>query len=423
MDKLSNQWEIYVEKSREFSLNFEKNKFTDSRTIFETQIAIRFIYKKRLLFFSFEALDKKKFENALKFAKKHYKYFPSVEFEFKAKGRAKDTCAFDKNIFGFDLKDFEKEIKKAKQQHAIINESGLEISQSNIKIINSNGLDLDQKKSFMSFYAETIYKNTNAGYWDSAYYFKNDLISQVIEKAILSSKNMSKAKKPKMKKIDVVFADELLAEFVDFLMYLLSFNTITTNASRFSKKLNEKILDEKISISSNPNADLSMKTRFDSEGNKTKKRTIIKNGILKHYFYDAYSWHIAKQNNLEKEQSKLMYQWTLRHSVNQPPHADLINLEIEKGDAGKDEIYSNVVLIKSAHGFHTINAVNGDFSLQVEEAYYFDKKSKKKPIRNFVINGNLFNMFLNTGLVSRYTNKKSNICVPDIRFKNLKLIF
>lgn len=159
------------------------------------------------------------------------------------------------------------------------------------RIINSNGINKETDCHLYQFVPEIIIENTETTTsYDRVYLSTTEEeleIEKNLKKDILMAIKQAKKEELSTKKYDILIDGNVMQEILKNLVKMLSATNIRQKTSCLEKKLNAKIFSEKISIIEDPeNKSYPGATEFDSEGIKTEKKEIVKEGILKTYLYD-----------------------------------------------------------------------------------------------------------------------------------------
>lgn len=119
---------------------------------------------------------------------------------------------------------------------------------------------------------------------------------------------------------------------------------------------------------------------FDGEGTPSRENCLVRDGILKGFLFDAY--YGGKFGRPSTANS-------VRTGVKEPPRNGVRGFYIEAGKADVSGLKEGIV-IEELMGTHTANPVTGDFSLGALGFIY--KNGMKKPFKGVMFSGNVFDL-------------------------------
>ena len=208
-------------------------------------------------------------------------------------------------------------------------------------------------------------------------------------------------------KQDVV--EEILSEIID----ALSLKAVNLNLSLFKDRIGERVFSDKITLTEDPyNEKYITRYLFDEEGNKTYKKNIVENGILKLFI----------SNNKEAGKNSSI------STSNAFDEIGVRNLVLVPGEKEEDEIIAKekeVLIITdiAGAGGQAIDIVSGNISLLVNGFYvvngkinsYFEQAIMTTSIKE------LFNNVLEVSSTVRYSNeivRSPSLLISDIIINN-----
>lgn len=288
------------------------------------------------------------------------------------------------------------------------------------RIINSEGLDVEDKVAAVSFQGSLLMK------------FGGKLESVDFEHGSKKLLNPELAKDSALRLIgqigkqDIKTSDMQLIFHPDAMAALLgeSYAFSVDGSNQYLKKsvwhdkLGSKVMDRKITIIDDAITPELFCTRpFDSEGSPSRSVKVIGKGVLKGFLYDDYYAKLAK-----KESTGNAY----RNAVTLPKISPN-NIIIEPGKV-KDVISEadKAIYVRSMLGLHTMNESTGDFSLGVVEGHYVEKGQIKYPVKDAMIAGNFFELMNGVSAIGKdvkHSLEVSGGCyLPEIMFNRIKVI-
>jgi len=386
--------ELFFTESENWS--YVKGKRSESKEYYrERGYAVRVLKKEELGFAFFE--DKNKFRNAVDLAIKTRTRSPNFSFPNPQKYRKVDNCY--SKIRSFNIDDAMEQIldeTKGRDTKSVVE---MEIAKE--EVCNTNGVEAKEVSTAFYGYAHVNFENSTAHYSEES--IKPFDFSKIGRNAYEYSKDMNKANKIN-EKTNIVFSTPALLEFLSSFLYpAIDGDGVRRNSSFFNGKLNKKVAGRNLSILENPFEGFSS-CSFDDEGNKTERKSVIQEGILKNFFYDQKNALAEK-----KEKKPASAGNAVRASYKTPPHIGMTNIEIGSGKQSIDE--KNLFHIISFFGEHTANEITGDFSINVDIGYF-----RGKPVKNVTISDNFFSMLNRIEGIGKERERWGSILSPKIEF-------
>jgi len=315
-------------------------------------------------------------------------------------------------------KDFSKYVDKiinlTKLEEDIFNLTvTLSYNISKIQIINDKGVNIENVNSYYDFaiisYGRKEDKVVNAYRTVMQKDFNlNELV--ILRKEVIEEvKNKFNKNKINSKKYKCLFKQEVIEELLSEIIEAISLKSVNLNLSLFKDRIGEKIFSEKISLVEDPCGESNI-TRylFDEEGNKTYKKSIIENGILKLFI----------SNNKESSKNNMI------STSNAFDEIGVRNLMLLPGEKSEKEIIKNIkegliITDIAGAGGQAIDIVSGSISLLVngfyivngKVDYYFEQAIMTSTIKE------IFNNVLEISNTVQYSNeivRSPSLLIDDI---------
>lgn len=257
--------------------------------------------------------------------------------------------------------DVLKELDNIRKDYPEVN--SLTLSYSEIyekkRIVNSNGVDIETACHLYEFVPEIVTKEKDSTTSYDRVYLKTNKDSLNMKDNLIKDIKMAlkQAKKENLetKKYDIIVDSTVMKSILSNFIDMLSATNIRQKISCLEGKLNEKVFSDKLTIIEDPkNDDYPGATIFDDEGTETKKKEIIKDGVLKTYLYNIKE---AKEQNQKT-------------TGNGYSNISTRNMYIKPGDKTLDEMMKKVkngIYITDCMGSMNtaINPNTGNISLQI----------------------------------------------------------
>ena len=227
------------------------------------------------------------------------------------------------------------------------------------RIVNSNGVDIETACHLYEFVPEIVTKEKDSTTSYDRVYLKTNKDSLNMKDNLIKDIKMAlkqtKKEKLKTQKYDIIVDSTVMKSILSNFIDMLSATNIRQKISCLEGKLNEKVFSDKLTIVEDPkNEDYPGATIFDDEGTETKKKEIIKDGVLKTYLYNIKE---AKEQNQKT-------------TGNGYSNISTRNMYIKPGDKTLDEMMKKVkngIYITDCMGSMNtaINPNTGNISLQI----------------------------------------------------------
>ncbi len=394
--------EIFHEKSEIFYIVAEKNRIRKYVNKNVEGYGIRVLKDKRLGFISTNVLNRNILDDSLKIARNSER----VEFfNFPYKSHYKKVITYDPRFdyMNFDiLENFMHEALDVAKNFPNVNISYAKIyaSRKFIRIVNTNGIYLERKSSYIYIYIDTVYNNSTGFSIKESKFLDIDFSKLSYEACELALKS-SNPKILEKKDIGIIFKPIALSELLDEVL-LPSFNAenVQRGRSKLKNYLNKKFFDEKLSIYENPYIDYGINSSgFDDEGVPTSSKYLVENGIVRGFLYNNYT---AKKEGKESTGNGF------RSSYVSPPNIYPTNIILEHKDRGIE--YTNSLTVYGLMGIHTSNPITGDFCVEIRNAFY-----NGIPIKRLLIYGNVFEIFKRIESIGKVYEQHGSYVLPEIK--------
>jgi PmbA protein len=173
---------------------------------------------------------------------------------------------------------------------------------------------------------------------------------------------------------------EVVADLLRVLEYALSGKTLIEGKSRFQGKLGKRVASELVTLADDPDHPEGLANRpFDSEGTPSSRLTVIERGVLLSFLHNSATARETGQPNTGH--ASRSYRSTLGVSP-----SNLLLLP------GQGVSLRDGVVVTELMGLHAgANPISGDISLQALGLRV--EGGESHPVENFVMSGNLFELF------------------------------
>lgn len=180
----------------------------------------------------------------------------------------------------------------------------------------------------------------------------------------------------------VIFTPEGCAILLLTLMLGLDGKHVFYGESPLSKRLGEKIADERFTLIDDPLIDYaSQSARYDAEGVPKQVTPLIEKGVLKNFLYDL---DVAGRAG--------------KQSTGSGPGPHISNWVIQPGDTSFEQMVKSTtqgLMVHSVMGLGQGNPMNGEFSLNVQEGYKIENGALVGRVKNVMLAGNVYDVLQN----------------------------
>ncbi len=206
-------------------------------------------------------------------------------------------------------------------------------------------------------------ERTQTGYsWDAARHPSHLDSDFVVERARSQATDLLGSTKPESGKVSLVLEPRLAATIIGVTAGMLSGDRVLKGRTPFADRIGEQVAAPGLTFADNPTDPESLGAdTHDGEGLACRHNSLVTDGVLDGYFYDAYT---ARRAGVSSTGSAA-------RGTRGLPSPGVLALSIGAGsDGSMEDIISKTdfgVLVFSLAGLHSgVNAISGDFSVGVE---------------------------------------------------------
>ncbi|MDV3173772.1 MAG: metallopeptidase TldD-related protein, partial [Candidatus Phytoplasma stylosanthis] len=416
--------EILTNEKKTMTLNLEDGKINENIQSDLLEVVIKGLYKNKKSSLYLEKIEESKIDEVLESLKVQISVLNSKEKDIIFKG-SKSYPVIPEYNFNFSSVELEKKNNLLFQfEKELLNKSSFLkkidfISYSEVflkeKIVNSEGLELEQKNSFASLSVECVFKKNEVIETISDNFPVKKInefnISEYAKKIInLGEKKMDSCS-IESKNYPTVFSNKIFAKLLQSFSSIFSGISVYRNLTKLKNKKNQQIASSQVTIIDDPlNKNAFFQYKFDDEGVACQKKTIIEEGILKQFIHNLKTSLIFKV-----EPTGNFFNDSISMS----------NCYLKEGKKSLEEIISSIkegVYIDFLMGLHAgINTISGDFSLQAG-GFKIEKGKITYPIKMIIVSGNFFELLLDIKEISNdLFFKTSGFGSPSVYIENLTI--
>ncbi|MBI5969562.1 MAG: TldD/PmbA family protein [Deltaproteobacteria bacterium] len=261
----------------------------------------------------------------------------------------------------------------------------------NTRVVNSNGVDRPYCATFYTASVTAVAEDAGDSQMgfevSTSHIFGGIAPEEVGASAARNAVRMLGARKWKTVKCPAVFENSVVCEFIETIAGSFLADNVLKGKSMLRDKLGKIIASNAVSIYDDGVMKGGWATSgFDAEGAPRKTTPLIEAGVCSNYLYDSY-W--ARRAGAESTGN------AARAGFKGLPSVGVSNIYLKKGDktlAGLISAASNGLFITELMGVHTVNTVNGDFSLGAS-GILIEGGELSYPVRGMAVSGNLLKLF------------------------------
>ncbi len=413
-NKGADKSEVYLIREIKEEMNIHSNEIKLLRTLDEYNLEMTAIVDNRKDTIKLSEIDDESVEQAAKEVIENAKNSQTDEANDIASSPVNKTfrdykTEVDLELMHEKLQDFLKKVKN-KYPDVIIEEAILTYHDRTDYYANSNEVylssDSDNYSFVIMFFAKRDEKTSSFNY---TFTCTEDLDRDLLEMGSINNllKQTEEHLEPKSiehKKIigDVVITPDCMNEMLSFVLNHLQNQHLISGISYFQDKLGELVVDEQITLRTEPDSDkLAIKRYFGDDGIINRNDYIINQGVLNNYLLDLYGANKTGYQRGPSTGSNLIM------SNGERDYKELVR-SIDKG-----------IILSRFSGGHP--APNGDFSGVAKNSYYIEDGEVKYPIKETMISGNLFEMLKNIKGISSERINNGESLLPYVQFGNMTI--
>ncbi|AKB36223.1 TldE protein, part of TldE/TldD proteolytic complex [Methanosarcina siciliae C2J] len=415
--------EIYYFSNHSTGVNFKKDSLENAKDRFSEGLGIRAIVNGAVGFASTNSA--RELENAVKIAVAEARVRENDPdwVSLPSNGKYPEVSGiFDKKVEALELEEcigYAVELVDGTKAipGTLPTSGGFTRSRSRRLILNTNGIEVEEKSTAVSGFVDVITIN---GDTSTAYDFA---VSRSLDIDFFAlGKNASdlalksrEGIKIEPQKTDVIFHPFAFSDILDdALAPSLDSDNVQKGRSGLIDKLGEEVAVPELCIYDDGLVEAGIETAAsDDEGVPSQHTTVIKNGVLETYLYDNYTAGKAGVKSTGNGS---------RSSYTSPPSVGLRNFVI---DYPQEDIIANTasgIFVTTIIGAHTANSISGDFSVEARNAFTIKDGALDKPIKSLMISGNAFELLKNITGAGFDVRKVGGIITPSIRVSGMSVI-
>lgn len=384
------KYEIFYSSNEVKSLSFEQSEVKDISHKKIEGVGVRILHGGKLGFSSSNDIEN---SDVIDYAYNSAKYSKPVQFDFPEIRHNEITIGKTELEIDFALllPELKEIIKYLEQKYQGKVDISLNQNRKVTKLINYKGEERISKSVNFFDFSINLFSITSSGFlftgnWDwSLEPFKKEDLWRVVsemEKTLIGYDKVAKISTGKHKVIFTPFA--VHSTLGISILQGINGKNLAVGSSPLKQRLNEKILDEKITLTDDPTLEFPSKSEYDDEGLKAYPKPIIENGVLKSFLMDLDS---ASDLNLEPTGNGL------RGSFGAMPSPQFHFAAFKEGEQKLEDIVKNLdkgIIFLFPIGAGQSNIMMGDYSANIGLGYYIENGEIVGRVKDTMIAGNVY---------------------------------
>lgn len=223
------------------------------------------------------------------------------------------------------------------------------------------------------------------------------------------------ARKPSTGTRSVVFDPWVAGEFLDLVAGLLCADQVQRGKSLLAGKMGQGVGSPLATFVDDPRRPGGLASSlFDDEGTPTRRKTMIEAGVVKEFFYDAYT---ASRDKRASNAS------AGRGSYRGLPSPGCSNFFLQPGKITREALLSSTddgLLVLDVMGMHMADPISGEFSVGVS-GLLIEKGKLGKPVKAAMVSGNLLELLGRLDAVADDLTFYGGMGAPTFRISHLNV--
>jgi len=346
-----------------------------------------------------------------------------AKFEFPRKADFPEVHIYDEGVADFSVEHAVKEgnalIAAVKEKEPELKiDAHIEKAVSNVRIVNSRGLDFSFDKTYFTYYIEGFLLADGSFVWISEGKSKCSLCLETEKFANELLWKASLAKKPTEspdKALPVLFMPEALTSLLRAFALGVNGKHIQKGSSPLLGRVGEKIISDRVSICDDGLLECGMRSSpVDGEGVPSTRLPLLDKGVLKGYIFDL-------------QTAGLMGVTTTGNAArgyNSMPVPQIRNFCVAPGESSVKEMVKGLkegIVIYDVLGGGQSNLLAGDFSVNISLGFKVEDGEMVGRIKDSMIAGNVYDIFSRVRDVGKEVEEVWGYCSPAFCFDDIRV--
>lgn len=394
------EFEIYYSDKESLNINIYKEDVEKYNLNKSFGVSFRAKYKERMGYSYTEIIDEDSIDMLIRNAKQAAEYIEDEDLQFIYEGdkEYKKVENYYEALENIDAEklielaiDMEKECKKQNKNVDNFGGCGVSYVNSSYGLMNSKGLELNDKLNLLTAYVVPILDIEGKKYdgfgYATAKSIEEIIPSEIAKMGIEEAMKKVNAKSIPSGKYKTIINNEAMVSILQAFWSVFDGDLAQKGISLLKNREGEIIASEKVNLIDNPHLkDGLASVGFDDEGVATFKKSIIENGELKTLLHNLKT---ANKAGIKSTGSGF------KSSYASPVSVGPSNFYMEKGNKKLDELIKEVgegLLVTEFSGLHSgANSITGEFSLAAR-GFRIQGGELTDPVEQITVAGNFFEL-------------------------------
>lgn len=383
----------------------------------ESGVGIRVIIDDAIGFAYGSEVTEELMDSALASARYQFKD-PNNEFP----GEQKDYIGiqtFDAGVQSLEAEEcirravsLEQSARDADKRISQVRKASFSRSVSNVRIVNSHGVDASAAFSFVSSSIMVMARqddDTQAGYDFGFSHFLGEIdVGKIGRDAAKRATDMLLARKIQTMKIPVLFDNTTTAQMLEFISDAFVGENVIKGKSYLKDKIGKRCFSSPVTLSDNAlDNRASDACSFDGEGISTRKTMLVEEGAVLSFVYDTYWGSVSRKGSTGN---------SMRGGYRSAPALGIRHLCMEPGlkdIAGELKAVKRFLKVTDIMGMHTANPITGEFSVGIN-GILMEGDEPVYPVREAAISGNMYELFSRVAAIGTDMREFGHVLCPSI---------
>ncbi len=422
--------EIYASTSESNTIKLDNSNLESYNIKKLFGVSIRALKNDKMSYVYTETLDDEVVENLLLQLLTNVNLLTSTDKEFMYEGghTYQEVPALVSNYNDYSTSDKIALLKELEQNALNVSNKIKKIgycqyteTSNEVQIINSKGLDLKRKHSYVSTFIGALASEgdeTVVGMsGDVTTNFDKIEKDRIVTEATTNALSQLGAGFVTTGVYSVVFKRDVASELLSAFSSVFKGEAAMRKMTILADKKGQKIFGDNITIMDDPfYNDALVKISFDDEGVPCSTKAVVENGVFNGLLHS-----LKTANFFNEEPTGNGFKAGTAGAVTTQP----TNMFIKEGEYSKDEIIATVedgIYITEVNGLHAgLNPISGDFNVQ-SSGFLIKNGKLDAPVTLFVTSGNFFEMMNNVELIGNDIEERfSGVASPTLKIKSLTI--
>lgn len=311
-------------------------------------------------------------------------------------------------------------LMREKSSFVQMTETSYSEEERTIKIVNSNGLNVERHSKYAFLVAEAVCikdGQTKTGFdYIRVDQLKNANLDELAEQAVYDAVSTFGAESIPSGAYPVVLDKKVVSSLLGAYANIYSADAVLKNMSFLKDKVGEQVFGENITLLDDPlSLDAPSQVAFDDEGVATYTKTLVEKGVLKTYLHN-----LKTAAMMQVKSTGNGFKSGVSANVGILPS----NMYLQAGDTSLEDMFEDIengVYITGITGLHAgLNPISGAFNLQ-SSGFRIENGKKTTPVTLIILSGTLQDVLNNVKYVGNDFEFKRGVGAPSLMIKSMAI--